>query len=525
LANDGKDRNDFAIRIYAKIRSFAFARSSTTIISPFMGIVHRQGFKHSIVNYIGLGIGLLSTVLICPFAVGMPGVAQLLFVLAIPLLTLGSLRATAIAIPLFVLIYRLPALANPWWHMMLKSDSFAAIYTIAVLQWRIAPDLNAMRARIGRRLLSAGLLLLCGSALQAQAPPQDRQAVWSVGTATYYGTIWKHTPKLTIRTGAPLWGHEVSVWARVLRGRDDWPRRRRYPFFGVALQYWQLGDASHRDAAGVLAGLIAPVAGRGRWMAAVRVGCGAARVSEPHDTFDNPAENAIGSHWNYSMEVQVHTAAHLSSHVRLLAGAGMHHMSNGAGELPNFGVNLPVAFLSLQWMPRAEVLPTSVPRADQPFRRWGALAYGGWAEVEFSVPDGPKYPIRMATLAATYHLTRTNRLMVGLDGEFNRAIYFWGLHTYNIFDNEREARTGATRLALWVGDEVRYGPIGIHLQYAWYIGSAINREVPERRYAKTGVRYYFPALFRSSVRPNAGLYLKTHRFTAEYISINAGFAF
>ena len=58
-----------------------------------MGIISRQGFKHTIVNYLGAGIGLLTTLFVYPLNTEAYGLAQFLMaaaVLFIPLTVLGA---------------------------------------------------------------------------------------------------------------------------------------------------------------------------------------------------------------------------------------------------------------------------------------------------------------------------------------------------------------------------------------------------------------------------------------------------
>ena len=58
-----------------------------------MGVVQRQGFKYSIINFIGVGIGILSTLFIYPNALEIIGLFRSLFdasVLATIIVLLGS---------------------------------------------------------------------------------------------------------------------------------------------------------------------------------------------------------------------------------------------------------------------------------------------------------------------------------------------------------------------------------------------------------------------------------------------------
>lgn len=369
-------------------------------------------------------------------------------------------------------------------------------------------------------LMGVVFSLLCLS--RAAAQPANAIA-WE--SSLHYGTIWRHTPKLTIRTGQPLWGQEWGLRIQT-RGRRPWHTWQRYPFFGVAMAHFRLGAAAHGDAWGLLPNLSVPILRRGPWLAVFRLGTGLGYVTHPYNAFDNPGQNAIGSHWNDFTQFRLGAEYRLSAHWRVQAGASLNHFSNGASALPNFGVNLPTGFVALNWAPGGIREQDFVRTSDgkRGSRRWGATASAGLALVEYAVYDGPRYPVWTLSGAAFYHFNRVNRALLGLDYEFNRAVYEWGLRSFG-FPNEHTAREGAKRLALTLGDEFLFGSLGVQVSAGLYTGSAFNRYVANSWYSKLTTRYYFPPLWRSPLRLHAGIALKAHKTTAEYISVQAGVAF
>ena len=88
-------------------------------------------------------------------------------------------------------------------------------------------------------------LLLCLTACCCRAQSVRDAPVFE--TAAHYGFVWKHTPKLTVRTGAPLWGQE---WTALLqtRGARPWHDWRNYPAFSLSLGHFNLGEATHGQA-------------------------------------------------------------------------------------------------------------------------------------------------------------------------------------------------------------------------------------------------------------------------------------
>ena len=347
----------------------------------------------------------------------------------------------------------------------------------------------------------------------------------SVETSGHLGAIWRHTPKLTTQTGTLQWGQEFGLRFQT-NGRRDWHQWQRYPVFGVSVVHMHFGAGSHGDGYGLLPNLSIPIFRSGIFTAFFRLGTGLAWVSNPYDYFENPGQNAIGSHWNNITQFRLGGELRLSDHLRVHAGAGLTHFSNGAAALPNYGINLPSGYAGISWSPKPVREKDFVPAASEKKagRRWGATIQGGMAFIEYAVFDGPKYPIRTASVAGYFSFNKVNRALLGVDYEFNKAVFVFGQQIAD-FENEAEARKGATRLALFVADEFLFGNFGIQLQMGAYVGGSFNQYVFKRQYSKLTIRYYFPALFKTELKPHMGVALKAHAATAEYISMNAGLAF
>lgn len=360
--------------------------------------------------------------------------------------------------------------------------------------------------------------------IPSAAPAQAASAVaWE--PVVYYGTLWRHTPKLTIRSGQPVFGQEINLRFQT-RGARAWHGWQRFPIFGIAGAHFRLGAQAHGDAWALLPNLTVPILRRGRWLAAFRVGTGLGYVTRPYDAFDNPGQNAIGSHWNNFTQFRLGAEYRLGDHWRVQAGACLSHFSNGATTLPNFGVNLPGGYLavagSVQSIRETDfVQPAESKRAT---RRWGGLAAGSLALVEYSVFDGPRYPVWGLSGAGYYAFNRVNRLLLGVDYEFHRGVYAWGLRSAG-FRTKPEAQRGATRLALTLADEFLFGAIGIQVLAGVYTGAGFNRYVSHPWYSKLTTRYYLPPLLHTPLRAHVGIVLKAHRTTAEFISLNLGLVY
>ncbi len=342
----------------------------------------------------------------------------------------------------------------------------------------------------------------------------------------YLGSVWRHTPKLTTQTGELISGQEIGLRFHTT-GRCDWQAWQHYPGLGVSLVHFRLGEGNHGDAFGLLPYLSLPLFRTGDWSAYFRGGSGLAWITRPYDWFKNPGQNAIGSHFNSITQFRLGTEFKATSQLLLSAGASMTHFSNGGTALPNYGINIFSGWAGAAWCFKPlqksdlKVAQTSKHQVSQ---RFGGQISEGLALLEIASFDGPKHTMRSTSLAGHYQITQTNRVLLGMDYEFNRAIYEWGLHSIH-FSDEASANTGSKRLAVFVAEEFLFGDIGIVLQAGKYVGNNINQYVPKPIYAKISAHYYFPALLGKDLKPFVGISIKAHNFTAEYISYHLGMAF
>lgn len=340
-------------------------------------------------------------------------------------------------------------------------------------------------------------------------------------TSTYLGGVWRHTPKLNTQTGEWLGGQEIGIYFQTA-GRRNWQAWQRYPALGVSASHFRLGEGSHGRAFGVLPYLRIPLFRAGRFAGHFRVGTGLAWVTRPYDWFDNRGQNAIGSHWNNITQFRLGAEYRADARLRISLGGSMTHFSNGGSALPNFGINIFSGWLAascfLQPFRESEFLPASAEKRSVG-RRWGAQLQGALALLEIASFDGPKHAVWNTSAAGYFQINRTNRLLLGADYEFNRAIFVWGVHAAR-FADEQSARQGATRAAVFVAEEFLFGEIAIVLQAGRYVGKDINQFVPKSTYAKLSARYYLPGI--GATQPFVGISIKAHKFTAEYISGNVG---
>lgn len=361
------------------------------------------------------------------------------------------------------------------------------------------------------------LLLFFSGSLAAQSRLQ-------LEFATVRAPVWNHTPRLTIQTGVPRWGQEIALRWQTL-GARDWQAWQRYPTWGVAVQHVELGAQAHGRALALLALLDIRFLQRPKWGFRFRAASGIAWLQHPYNAFRNPDQNALSTRLNFATQFRLGAQVRLSPYLQAAAGGVFTHYSNGGVSLPNFGINMPGFFLSAQGSIRPlrpEHFRPAATASRATGDRWGVQAQTGFTLAEYNAYDGPRYAVWMGSAAAVYAWRRTNRLLMGIDYEYNQAVYAWGLHS-TLFRDEQEARLGATRLAVFLADEFRFGALGIQVHTGVYTGrQRLNRQTLTPVFNKLMVYRYFTLHSAAGVRAFGGISLKAHRNIAEYIAVSVG---
>lgn len=362
-----------------------------------------------------------------------------------------------------------------------------------------------------------------------QSPKTSGQSIWKgwqLETTLNSGHITRHTPKLTIDNSQRVWGEELNFNYQTW-GKKDWNSWQHFPQLGCAFIYFKLGDGAHGRSIGLMPNLGIPAFSIKGIDFIFRLGTGLVNISRPFDYQKNPSQNAIGSKWNDVTQVRF-GGIWQAKGGRFVAGGGgsFTHFSNGGAHRPNYGLNIPAFFLTSAWVPvlvKKADYKVSQEQKKETVHKWGGLFQTGLAIGEIQVEDGPVHPIYSASISATYSFNKVNRGSGGLDWEHHSSIQYFLAHAGNQL-NENLSYPKASRWMLFLGDEFLFGDIGLNLQAGVYLGGEAEL-IPLLIYNKLSIRYYFPKIKTIGFRAWIGLSLKSHKITAEYISINTGIDF
>ena len=346
---------------------------------------------------------------------------------------------------------------------------------------------------------------------------------WSVEPTFRFGRVIKHTPKLTFDITEFSYGADVNFLFQTY-GKKEWNQLQRYPLLGIALTYYRLGDPDLIGSAyGILPNINIPIRSPKDWKFYFQMGTGVAYLTQEFSEINNPTYNAIGSHVNTIAKFEF-TASHRLNNLWILNGGfSVTHYSNGGSHLPNFGLNIPAISIGARYEPKPVLRKDFIDHeiTKDAVKKFGFTAHFALGYRERIISGGPSYPVYIGSIGGLYYLNRVNRLIGGVEYEFNKGVYEFGVHTFQ-FASEKEARRKSSRVMVYLGDEFLFGNWSVTVLAGAYTGNFAQINFPI--YNKLITRYYFPPI-AGKVRMHVGLYLKSHIVIAEYIGIGVGFSF
>jgi hypothetical protein len=340
----------------------------------------------------------------------------------------------------------------------------------------------------------------------------------------FRGKIFKHTKKIL----APVPPHSSAIELNFVQqtfGHKAWHKGRNYPVVGFAIAYTDYGaDSTFGKCTAIYPSLQLPILRlkNVEWTFRAAFGLGyATKRFERYPSWDT-LNTAIGSHFNNYSFYATDIRYRINEHWDVQAGGNFSHISNAAFRQHNRGVNMYGYHVGLRYFPvssKPERINTDEKQRLRN-RLLGQVRLGISAN-ELSAPDGPLYPIYLATGYASWRYAGKNKLLLGVDYSYHSGIY--------AFLRNNEIETGKEKDASWkssvyAAHEFLFGRTGIVLQFGWYLKQTYIKT--DNYYQKMGGNYYFIQNEKGFIKELYGsILLKTHKAQAELVEMGLGFGF
>ena len=274
-----------------------------------------------------------------------------------------------------------------------------------------------------------------------------------------------------------------------------------------------------------------PILRTNRWMADLTVNAGTAYSHTKYDKYYNVDNELIGARWLFYFGAGLHVAYRFAPDFALKGGMEFWHLSNGALNRPNKGVNFVGPSIGIAYMPYYEPLAQNKGRKiKEPFSRyWYAEVSAGvgaktleedWNMTQNELsPDDPRfqtehfhlYMAYSAQADVMYRYARRWASGIGVD-------LFYGSYADRVRELDEAAGHHVSHspwsLGISAKHEAYYHNLSVDVALGYYLYRQMGvsaKSIEKPYYEQVGVFYTFPQLYDLKI----GVSVKAHSTKAD----------
>ena len=343
----------------------------------------------------------------------------------------------------------------------------------------------------------------------------------SIGGTLHSGNIVRHRDFLQYVQPSFTAGFEIEYIAKK-DTTSSWQRFWRLPDITHHIHYNYFGNKEELGSAiAYYPSINFKLWGKNRFRGYCQIGNGVAYINKPYDINGNPSNNAIGSHWNSMIVLRFEAKLLLQEKLYLNFGPQIFHYSNGSAKAPNAGINNLSFGLGLKY--RITETPTykkgPVFNASTRWKRWNYELNIGLGFRQINIPNSLNYRVPQINLFAHYHLYEFFRLVGGFSYEYNYANYYF---SKTQFEGEEMARKNARDFQVKLSTDFIFGNLFSRFQVGFYL-PVEDKELPEPFSTMFSINYARKIISAYQTKMFFGVGVRSHKFVAQYLSINLGF--
>lgn len=298
---------------------------------------------------------------------------------------------------------------------------------------------------------------------------QEKQTNWRISGGGFYGFLMSHHPEMLYLPDGHIKGGELRIGKRV-DGSKDWHYFFNFPTVGVTLSAADLASPYLGNEYSIRWFIDLPLVKK-RWLG-LKMDLGAAYIEKPFSDFENNHNSAIGTHLNAALELELYAKVKLSPHFDLNPGLSVQHFSNGAFKMPNSGLNIALAKLSLVYHPY-----NGVPeRKTIPFKpsKWEYFAGTSFGLKEINPINGDKFLIVNIYGQANKRVSNKSSFGGEVGLNFNESLEM------RMEELERGSGEKADNYRFYIAGtyQLHFDPMGIRFQVGGYIAPKFTEDSP-----------------------------------------------
>lgn len=339
---------------------------------------------------------------------------------------------------------------------------------------------------------------------------QNKQPYFWYGGNIFKGFIVKHTSHIGHLAQSHPQGIELFL-NKNTTGQNLWEYYYNYPDVGFSLSYINSNNNTIGNIYTALAYLDFYPHRWKRGDLIFKIGAGTAYCTNPYNRELNNLNNVIGNDFSYALQLRVGYLHKISSSWKFSSALTITHISNGAYQLPNMGVNIPTLNIGMAYSPNAFerqfIKPDYITEKKEKLKLNLTIASGLKEVLPIS---GKKYPFLHSSAYLDKRLGYRSAVSIG--GDF---FYSWALKSEieNSFSIPANDRPDFKRAAVTLGHELFVGKVSLLTQLGVYVYSPYRSAPVYQRY---GLKYYLKEKYYLS------LALKSHFAVAEAVEWGIG---
>lgn len=316
---------------------------------------------------------------------------------------------------------------------------------------------------------------------------------------------------------------EAGGFRRTL-GKKAWHEKYGFPEVGISMMYGSFGNPEILGwGISILPSLRGQLWERGRFKLHYRLGTSFFYVHKPYDRISNPNNNAIGARLNSTSFFGLDASWPMGDQFEYVLGISGTHISNARVRIPNLGINVPALSMGIRYSIGEERSPTTKDTdtiRDSSFQIYPAIRLG-YGFSSRKIPDGPLYPIYLASVSLNTFWRNKMRFKLGIEGFYNVGVAeFYRNHQADWVPMP----SGAIGIAVYGGYEFVLGRLSLIGQLGPYIKRAELMDY--LLYTKLGVQYsLFDQQVRDRGQPFIGIYVHSHSGEADFAELGIGWQF
>ena len=370
---------------------------------------------------------------------------------------------------------------------------------------------------VKRQLLLALALLAGASVLFGQDSLKTKK--YFLLFNAHYGFIMAHNPNMDYLINSHIQAAEIDL-IQPTSGEQQWERVYKNPEKGLGAYLANLGDPQQLGfACGIFPFVNFPLNPGRKFKLYARAGNGIGLITKPYERLTNHKNNINGSYLNEFIYLRLNSVFNIAKDLRIEAGIGLTHLSNGNWAQPNLGINIATLNLSMAMHEYKKVNYKYVPAADSVPQRFSrrpfasVIASAGLNEL--NKRNGKKYGTYCLALFGWKPVSPKSRWGCGLDFfyDFGNIARSTEGSTYYTSKKDLSNIQAGVRL----GYEIVVGKFTMPFEMGSYFFTKSTANGP--LYHRVGLRCYV------SKHLILAYTLKTHWATAENIEFGVGYRF